>query len=172
MPAKDGDWTRQERIFAKEMAHTGNAVHAAKVAGYAHPAVAASKLQRREPIMQTVRQQVAARVETMLVPLAVATFEEVLKPENGEKYPARVRVDAADKVLKHYRSTMGDAEPEKELHEMTAAELRQRYEREKLKLAAYDALVAEAEHTIEHQTEAGVAPSPAGEGGSNAGIFG
>ncbi|WP_238272143.1 hypothetical protein [Methylobacterium cerastii] len=152
------------------MAHTGNAVHAAKVAGYAHPAVAASKLQRREPIMQTVRQQVAARVESTLVPLAVATFEEVLKPENGEKYPARVRVDAADKVLKHYRSTMGDAEPEKELHEMTAAELRQRYDREKLKLAAYDALVADAENTIEH--EADEALSPAEEGGSGDDIFG
>ena len=164
MPAKDGDWTRQERIFAREMAKTQNPVLAAKVAGYAHPAVAASKLQRREPIMQTVRAQVAARVETMLVPLAMATFEEVLKPKNAEKYPARVRVDAADKVLKHYRSTRPEDEGEKELHELTAAEHRARYEAERLKLKAFEALLVEAENTIDHDL-----PSPA-EGGAQAAL--
>ncbi|GJD47286.1 hypothetical protein AFCDBAGC_5179 [Methylobacterium cerastii] len=164
MPAKDGDWTRQERIFAREMAKTADAVNAAKVAGYAHPAVAASKLQRREAVMQTVWQQIATRIETTLVPMALATFEEVLRPENAEKFPARVRVDAADKVLKHYRSTRPEDEGEKELHELTAAEHRARYEAERLKLKAFEALLVEAENTIEHDL-----PSPAE--GEEADIF-
>lgn len=160
MPIKGGTWTPQERAFTKAMAQTGNAVQAATQAGYRNPHVAAHKLQQREPVMASVRKQVEAQIEGTLVPLALAALQQVLTtdPALAEKYGARVRVDAADKVLKHYRSSQADGEPEKELHELTAAELRQRYEAEKLKLQAFDALVAEAENTIEH--EADEAPEP------------
>jgi phage terminase small subunit len=170
MPIKSGMQTAKERRFVTEMAKSADPLNAARLAGYAAPGVSATQLMQRPAIVQSVAKQVAARIENTLVPMALATLEDVLHEDNREKYQGRLRVDAADKVLKHYRSSQADGEPEKELHELTAAELRQRYEAEKLKLQAFDALVAEAENTIEH--EAGEAPSPTEGGGTGDDIFG
>lgn len=145
MPAKDGDWTDQERIFAKEMARTSDALYSAEKAGYRHPSASASRLLKREPVMAEVRRKQAAHLHQTLVPLAYGHLETVLRTSEND----RVKNDAAKIVLAQAKG-LDEGGAGKELHEMSFDELQTAILAGNARLAALQA----EQNVIEHEPEA------------------
>lgn len=69
----------------------------------------------------------------------ISTCKDASAPAQARAAAGRTIFEATGRLKKEPPG------PEKELHELSAAELRERYETEKRKLAAFDALVAEAD---------------------------
>lgn len=117
MPLKSGDLTKRELAFVQTYVATGDRATAEKKAGYA-PNGGYIVLQRPE-VLARVAQEQAARITIEGAPLAVSTLFEIMR---NTKSPAASRVQAAKIVLD--RALPGAASgAEKELHEMTAAEI-------------------------------------------------
>lgn len=109
----------QERVFAKELAVTGDKRYAAQEAGYQYPAQAAHKLLAREPVQAEIARQQVARLFNEALPAAVECLIGLIR---NDRAPAGARVQAAKVVMDR---TLGNdaAKGAKEAHELTGEEL-------------------------------------------------
>ena len=119
MPLKNGRMNPQERTFATTFAETGNAVYAAKQAGYAHPHQRAASNLAKPAVQAEIRAQQLARLNNELLPLALDNIEAILK---NPKASERGKIMAA-KIVIDRTAGASDALGGKEPHEMSGDEL-------------------------------------------------
>ena len=114
--------TAREQAFAKEYAAHGDAVLAAKNAGYSSPQANANKIIKRPDVAEAVRAIQARRLHNNLLPLAVDRLERILQ---DDAHKAADHISAAKVVLSY---TLGKDAPgqDKAPEDMTADELAQR----------------------------------------------
>ena len=125
MPLKSGKLTAKERVYRDAVIASGDPVYAAKEAKFAHPHVAASKLQANPAVQAAIKVKEQERLTNVLLPLATDRVEKILR---DEKENSRVVLQAAKMV---WDRTLGenDGDKGKEPHEMTADELQERIAR-------------------------------------------
>ena len=116
----------QEKKFAEVFAATGDATAAAKVAGYAQPRTAASRLVTRDLVLDEVRRVQTERLYGELLPAAIGLLHQVLL---NDKEQTRNRIAAAKIVVDRTLGAADAAADAKEPHEMTADELAARIAR-------------------------------------------
>lgn len=119
MSEKTGVLSRQERLFAKAYAESGNRKEAAEKAGYKGAAMAACRQLAKPHVLAEIARVQQERLAVVVLPLAVNCVQEIL---TNTKAPAGARIQAAKLV---FDRTLGaqDALGGKEPHEMTGSEL-------------------------------------------------
>lgn len=115
----------RQKAFVQAFVETGNATKAAEMAGYAarHAQSIGSRLASRPDIARQIRVQQMAFAQAYLVPAANQAILTILK---DSKAPAGARVQAARLAYEAggVMPEKGEEGGAKELHEMTAEELR------------------------------------------------
>ncbi len=119
MPTKSGSRSPQETAFIKQYVATGDGRYAADQAGYAHPAVAASKALARPAIQEAIREEQLARLHNELLPLATKAVERLL---TDPKTPAGAQVQAAKLVFDRTLGATDDGKG-KPIEQWSGAEL-------------------------------------------------
>lgn len=119
MPDKTGRITGRERIFANEMAATGDGTYAATKAGYAQPQRDAWRNMEKPLVQAEVARLTQEQLFNDILPLAISAHKQLLQDPNT---PAGARVQA---VKLAYDRTLGLSADlaGKEPHEMTGEEL-------------------------------------------------
>jgi phage terminase small subunit len=102
---------------------TGDALIAAKLAGYSNPAERASAKRHDPEIAAAVRKEQTRRLAGELLPMALNFIETVL---TDDKQSTRDRLTASQMVLKYSVGLASDGADAKEPHEMTTDELQAR----------------------------------------------
>lgn len=119
MPDKKGRPTRGELVFAEAFARTDDRKYAGEKAGFAHPEAAASKLLQRPAVVADIHRQQVARLENVILPLALDVHESMLR---NEKTPAGARAALVKLAYDRAWGSEGDGGG-KEPHEMTSEEI-------------------------------------------------
>lgn len=128
MPLKNERLTARERIFAKHYAVTGDHVYAATKAGYAVPASGGSQNLQKPLVQKDVRRQQMARLQDVLVPLALDHAEDVLSdPERPDREKTLVMKAVLDQAHK-LKNESAELEP----HELSGEELARRADEARL----------------------------------------
>lgn len=122
MPLKNGRKTVQEATFIGFAAKTGDAVYAARMAGYADPVKRAYDKTHDPAVMEAVRKAQVTRLNNDLLPKSLDLLEKVIL---DDKEATRNRITAAQTVLK-YSLGQSEGADSKEPHEMTPQELQSR----------------------------------------------
>ena len=123
MPDKTGRLTPMERKFIEVYAMTQDATYAATKAGYKTPQVLGYQKIANPEISQATKRVQAARLNNELLPVALNLIHTFLTDETRND---RVRLTAAQTVLKYTFGLNADGSDAKEPHEMTQAELQAR----------------------------------------------
>jgi hypothetical protein len=122
MPKKGGRMTPQERMFARQYAETGSGTFAATKAGYAQPAVGASKNLAKPAVMEEARRLALDFMANEIMPAATRVHLELLTDRTT---PPGVRAKAVDIAYKYGLADRQEAS-DKAPSEMTAAEIQAR----------------------------------------------
>lgn len=120
MPLKNGHFTSKERLFVKAMAKTDDQEFAAYKAGYSQPSAAAAKLMQNPMIAEATREHARTFLRDKAPSIAVFGLATI---GMDEKQPAGARVTALTQLGKLSGIGITEGEGEKDLHEMSGAEL-------------------------------------------------
>lgn len=122
MPDKTGRLNPQEQVFAQIMARTSDGAYAAEKAGYASPAKRASQNMNKPAIAEAVRKE----ARDILTAGAVIGAQVLVDIARDASQPAGARVNAADKLLRHSGISAAGGADDKDLQDMSLAELQKR----------------------------------------------
>lgn len=149
MPNRAGRLTSMERAFVRTMAKPHTSETAASAVGYSNPRVAGWKLMKNDLIANAVRSEARKFLDEKAGPAAVYNLAEIML---DTAQPAGARVKASE-ILGKWSGMAGDADgPGKELHEMTADELRDHIARMETRRQAMErALADQSRPVLEHE---------------------
>lgn len=150
MGVKKPQQVAMRREFVQRMAQSGDATYSAEKAGFAHPQVTGSRLMADPTIKNDIQKRLNYAIENRLGDLAIARMQKILQDDTQK---GSVHVAAIKLVWSHVH---GRNISEKELHEMTADELRAAAEGARAALAELEA----RSKTIDHDAPADPAPEP------------
>lgn len=140
MPDKKGRLNSMEKAFIRKMAEPKSATVAAAEAGYKAPRAAGWKLLQNEMIVNAVRSEARKFLDEKAGPAAVYTLTSIML---DDAQPSGSRVKAAE-TLGKWSGMAGDQEGAgKELHEMTADELRDHIARMETRRQAMERALAD-----------------------------
>jgi phage terminase small subunit len=140
MPDKKGRLTPQEAAFAKHMAESGDVVHAASRAGYAHPRKAGYATAARPEIAQIVRETALQRLRTEGLEVGVRVLIELA---TDERTPATTRRAASSDLVRFAGGSADTDGKPRDPSEMTAAEIQERLARARATAAALEVAAAD-----------------------------
>lgn len=132
MPDKKGRFTDQERAFVDAYVSTGDAITAAKLAGYKSPQVSAWQKLHTPAVVAEIQRHSYVRIHAEGVP---AALDHLISLAKDEKAAPKDRTQAASVILRHAKGDIGGAGA-KELHEMSPDELDQAIQRIRAEMAA------------------------------------
>lgn len=150
MPYVSGRFTPGERAFIHHMGETYDPTIAATKAGYKQPAAAANKLMKRPEVAEASREAAVRFLHEKAGPLGVMVATRIALDTS---LPANTQLKAAVELMKASGLYVNDANgPQKEPHEMSAAELREHARRlEQQRDAMLKALSDQAQPVIEQE---------------------
>lgn len=161
MPDKRGRLTGMEKAFVRNMAKPPSPEMAAEQSGYKVPRVAGWKLMKNELIQNAVRSEARKFLEEKAGPAAVYNLADIML---DTAQPAGARVKASE-ILGKWSGMAGDeAAGGKEMHEMTADELRDLMGRQARQLEAMERALADKAKPV-------IDASPIDEDPPSSGIF-
>lgn len=134
MPLQNGRLTPKERVFATALGNTGDAAYAAHRAGYKSAASSASQHSRNPGILAEARKITLSRLANEILPLAVGRHIALLQ---DPKTTGPTLTKAIEIAYKHGLAER-EADDDKPLSELTAAELAQRAERGRVLVEALE----------------------------------
>lgn len=136
------------KVFVEHMASTGDKTYAATKAGLKKPEFAGWRLMQNPLIAEAVRDKAEKFLREKAGPAMVYNLANMALDEN---VPAGARVKASEILLKASGLAATDGEGGKDLHEMTADELRRELVRMEAKRNALErSLSDQAKPVLEH----------------------
>ncbi len=120
MPLKNGRVTVKEQAFIRRMALSGDPTDAAARAGYPNPPKDGWRLMQNPMVAEASREAGMALLREKGGAVGVGVLMSIAL---DEKQPAGARTTAATNLVKLSGMAISDAQGEKDLHEMTGAEL-------------------------------------------------
>lgn len=140
-----------QREFVRQIVRTGDYEYAATKAGYSQPAVAGWKLMQHELIKAAEREAVSGLLRDKLGPASIMKLAEI---GFDDLRPAGAQVKALTYVADRYFDEINGGSNGKELHEMTADELRNHLASlSREKQAAERAMADQARPILEHEAQ-------------------
>lgn len=151
MPTKAGRFTPMERRFIGYMARLNDKNAAANAAGYKNPAMVGWKLMKNDLIANAVRSEARKFLDEKAGPAAVYNLTEIML---DKAQPAGARVKASE-ILGKWSAMAGDTDgPGKDLHEMSADELRAHIAKMETRRQAMErALADQSRPVLEHDAD-------------------
>jgi hypothetical protein len=153
---RKGALTPMERAFAAKMDKTGDATYSAEKAGYAFPAVAASKLMRNPDVAEEVRRRARIRLQTEGAEVGVRVLLELAE---DPKQKGSTRGAAAKALVQLSGLTGSQNLSEADLAEMPPDKIRELLGQAQRQLEARMKVVSGRELPIEGDS-AQAAPNP------------
>ena len=120
MPGKSPRLTFKQKRYVQAAALVDNPVSAAKMAGYDAPDQAAWRFMRDPRFIEATREAGAALLREKGGAIGIGTLISIAM---DEKQAAGARVAASTQLVKLAGMAVGEGQGERELHEMTGAEL-------------------------------------------------